>query len=225
MADTNGTCSDTGCIAAASCRGLCREHYLRQMRPCTVEGCDRRVNSYGMCQPHHRQRVRGLPITEPQRSPKRTTPLSERVWALTDRIEAGCWDWKGTLDSHGYGQITYRGAKRKAHRVVWELTNGPIPSGMVVDHMCRSRRCVNPAHLQVVTQKQNLENYGGVRPDSKSGVRGVRQLASGKWQVCVQDNGKKHYLSGFETVAEAGRAAVELRNQLHTNNLADRGVD
>lgn len=70
---------------------------------------------------------------------------------------SGCWEWEGVVNTWGYGEASVRGAKRPAHRLVYELLVGPIPEGdCVVDHMCRNRLCVNPSHLQVVTRGENV---------------------------------------------------------------------
>lgn len=68
----------------------------------------------------------------------------------------GCWLWTGKLDKDGYGQV-WRGQRPSyAHRVVYEAERGPVPDGMVLDHVCRRRRCVNPEHLEPMTQDENL---------------------------------------------------------------------
>lgn len=71
----------------------------------------------------------------------------------------GCWLWTGGKSDVGYGQLSDRstGKKRmaKAHRVSYELTNGPIPDGLVIDHLCRVRHCINPAHMEPVTIREN----------------------------------------------------------------------
>ncbi len=72
--------------------------------------------------------------------------------------EKGCWQWTGAVQSGGYGN--FRG--RLAHRVSWETRVGKIPANMTIDHLCRNRLCVNPAHLRVVTQKEN--NLAGFSP-------------------------------------------------------------
>lgn len=76
----------------------------------------------------------------------------------------GCWLWTGSLSRGGYGECHAEGAScRKAHRMVWQRLVGPIPDGMVLDHICRERSCVNPDHLRVVTRRQNaLENSLGL---------------------------------------------------------------
>lgn len=71
----------------------------------------------------------------------------------------GCWNWSGHPRDGGYSgfYITHRGAlTRYAHRYAYEALVGPIPDGMVIDHLCRNRQCVNPAHLEPVTHKTNL---------------------------------------------------------------------
>lgn len=70
---------------------------------------------------------------------------------------AGCWLWTGSLNAAGYGKH----GKKVAHRVVYELLVGPIPPGLQMDHLCRVRRCVNPDHLEPVTQQVNIERGEG----------------------------------------------------------------
>src|SRR5574343_1010834 len=71
----------------------------------------------------------------------------------------GCWLSCGAMSRDGYGMAIRDGRKSNAHRFVWERIIGAIPSGMVLDHMCRVRSCVNPDHLRVVTPRINvLEN-------------------------------------------------------------------
>jgi hypothetical protein len=63
--------------------------------------------------------------------------------------------WMGSQDGHGYGQVNVDGIPTKAHRVAFELHVGPIPDGLHIDHLCRVRLCVNPAHLEPVTAAEN----------------------------------------------------------------------
>lgn len=67
----------------------------------------------------------------------------------------GCWNWALSLDDKGYGRTSDRGRSLKAHRVVYEEMRGPIPDGLVIDHLCNNPKCVNPDHLEPVTLQAN----------------------------------------------------------------------
>jgi hypothetical protein len=80
----------------------------------------------------------------------------ERFWAKA-RKGVDCWEWTGFRLDSGYGR--FMDAKRGvlyAHRVAYELSVGPIAPGLVVDHTCRNPSCVNPKHLDAVTQQENV---------------------------------------------------------------------
>jgi hypothetical protein len=79
-------------------------------------------------------------------------------WDAEDRGYATpCWIWNGPKDKRlGYGCAQHNGQSIKAHRLVYEAVVGKIPDGLVVDHLCRVTSCVNPDHLEPVTQRENL---------------------------------------------------------------------
>lgn len=84
------------------------------------------------------------------------TTFEDRLLSRYDVDPAtGCWRWTGTLMNSGYGQIGRHGRNVCAHRAMWEHHHGPIPRGLTIDHMCLDRRCVNPAHMEVVTYSEN----------------------------------------------------------------------
>lgn len=66
-----------------------------------------------------------------------------------------CIEWPHHIARNGYGQMRYNGRARYAHRVLYEQFYGPIPKGLVVDHLCGVRSCINPLHMEVVTQREN----------------------------------------------------------------------
>lgn len=76
------------------------------------------------------------------------------------QITGECWLWAGTINNRGYGDISMKidgvWRIRRAHRVVYEALVGEIPEGLVIDHVCREKACVNPDHLEAVTEKENI---------------------------------------------------------------------
>lgn len=93
---------------------------------------------------------------------------AQRFW---DRVEKtdGCWVWTGPLDMYGYGKVQIGSATRGAHRVAYIETRGEPAIGLVLDHLCRNRSCVNPSHLEPVTQRENV-----MRSDAPTALNAVK---------------------------------------------------
>lgn len=79
--------------------------------------------------------------------------------------ESGCWLWTGIVGANGYGRARRGQRKISAHRVVYEQHMGPISDDLMLDHLCRVRHCVNPAHLEPVTNAENQRRGNAVRLD------------------------------------------------------------
>lgn len=113
-----------------------------------------------------------------------------RFWEKVERREPHeCWPWTGEIDGLGYGR--FRGAAgggdRIAHRTGYRLAVGPIPDGMEIDHTCRVRHCVNPAHLEPVTHAENQLRAMERRDRCKRGHVRTGRRPNGK-RFCVECN-------------------------------------
>jgi hypothetical protein len=86
--------------------------------------------------------------------PEYTPAFAARFWSRVDKSGA-CWLWTLSRHDFGYGQVVVKRRPRGAHRVAWELMNGPIPEGMSVLHRCDNPPCCNPAHLFLGTDADN----------------------------------------------------------------------
>ena len=88
----------------------------------------------------------------------RCIPLEERFWSKVVAREDGCWVWTGSRGRWGHGRVQ-RGGRNSvvlAHRVAYELLVGEIPKGLTLDHLCFNTSCVNPTHLEPVTNAENV---------------------------------------------------------------------
>ena len=109
--------------------------------------------------------------------------VEERFWSKVDKTDS-CWIWVGGRMSAGYGTFTSFGRNILPHRYSYKLFKGDIPEGKQIDHLCRNTICVNPNHLEAVTQKENL-------------LRGVG--------ICAQNSRKTHCIHGHEFTKENTR--------------------
>jgi hypothetical protein len=107
--------------------------------------------------------------------PKLTEAEALRFWDKVDKTDT-CWLWTASIRPTGYGQFGMRrvGSPVLPHRVSYSECVGPVPVGLVLDHLCRVRHCVNPAHLEVVTQAENQRRgergeLGELKPDCPRG--------------------------------------------------------
>lgn len=126
-------------------------------------------------------------------SPEYLSSIPLRFWPKVDKTEF-CWNWKGSKDGNGYGQIRigpgHRGRLQKAYRVAFELTKGAIPESLTLDHLCRNHACVNPDHMEPVAFRENV-------------LRGMSPLAINARKISCP---KGHPLSGTNLAVEKGGA-------------------
>ena len=142
-------------------------------------------------------------------------------WDKVFKLPApGCWLWTAGKFTNGYGSFRDDTGMVKAHRYSFLLATGRHPAdGMELDHICRVRHCVNPAHLREVTRKQNLEHLASdptLRANNTSGYRGVTRFRD-KWHGVVGHNGRK-YRRQFDTAEEAAAWVAAKRDELFTHH-------
>lgn len=91
----------------------------------------------------------------------KAVPMTPELWEskfgdwYVPEPNTGCWLWVRALDKRGYGELTYSAKVHRAHRVSYEMLRGQIPKPLVIDHLCNTRSCVNPAHMDIVTAAEN----------------------------------------------------------------------
>lgn len=120
--------------------------------------------------------------------PRVARPAEERFWPKVAMQPDGCWRWVGATQNNGYGVLAMPGRRVVlAHRWSYEHFVGSIPRGLEIDHLCRVRVCVNPAHMEAVTHREN-------------GLRGEGGKARG-----AQMRAKTHCVHGHEFTPENTR--------------------
>lgn len=142
-------------------------------RSCTIQGCDRRQHGHGLCNPHlRRQRKWGAAQVTYGHHP----PPEKRFWSKVNKsgpvppqgVAPGCcWEWTGAKTSGGYGQFYVDRRLVVSHRYSYERLVGPIPEGLQIDHLCRNRSCVNPGHLEPVTQQVNIRRGFSIATENR----------------------------------------------------------
>lgn len=143
-----------GVVAGQPARFI-RGHYNRKsgfQAECSVGGCSTPPESRGWCHGHFEQwrRTGVVPTVPILRTPE------ERFNAKVDRT-GSCWLWTGATAGGGrYGSFQYEGRVQRAHVVAWLLAGRTVPDGLVLDHLCRTTLCVNPDHLEPVSQRENV---------------------------------------------------------------------
>lgn len=134
-----------------------------------------------------------------------------RFWGWVEPLAwTDCLVYVGSGD-YGYG--TFWGGDRnyRAHRYAWELEHGPIPDGMVIDHVCHIRSCVNVEHLRLATLTENARSR--TRKRNYPYPRGVQRTPEGRYTSKVGLHGKQVYLGTYDTPEEAGEIARAKRDE------------
>lgn len=140
---------------------------------------------------------------------------AERFWThVAIAGENECWLWTAYCTPNGYGQVAINRYPHKAHRVAWEITNGPIPDGLTIDHVrargCMSRACVNPAHLEPVTSRTNT-----LRGDSPAATN-ARKSQCPQGHALTADNVYSHPRAGGRRCRTCRAVQRQRRREVHS---------
>jgi hypothetical protein len=156
--------------------------------------------------------------------------VAERFWSRVGKSDE-CWIYKGFLDKDGYGGFWAHGRNLKAHRIAWNLTNGPIPDGLRVCHRCDNPSCVRPDHLFLGTDADNVRDRQAKGRSARGDRSGPRlhpdRLKRGEdnkaakltWEA-VRDIRRRHAAGGVTMTALANEYGV---SQIAVSNVV-RGI-
>lgn len=122
------------------------------MRTCSVEGCDKKHMAKGYCVMHYRR------VTRYGMLESTYDPVIRFHQNYIPEPMSGCWLWTGFEHHNGYGGLMIKNVTVLAHRLSWQIHNGPIPKGLCVCHKCDTPFCVNPDHLFLGTNKDNIHD-------------------------------------------------------------------
>lgn len=131
------------------------------------------------------------------------------------QLTNSCWMWTGNRYAKGYGQIRVSGKPKRAHRISYELFVGPIPDGMIVCHECDNPPCVNPDHLYIGTQSDNIRD--SVRKGRHSGLRYGEHHSQARLSNQEIEDIRAKYKTG--TVSQKFLSQECKVSQMHISNI------
>lgn len=178
-------CKVLNCPSDASRRGWCNKHYLRWYR----HGSPEKVHQEKFSSP-------------------------EELFRNRTSKEGDCLVWIGATYGDSRGMMRVRGERMLAYRYAWEVANGPIPTGMTIDHTCFNPSCVKLSHLRLATVSENNQHLNGPRKNNLStGVRNVYKDGD-KYRVEVRKNGVRYNFGSHSSIEEASEVAEKARQEL-----------
>lgn len=167
---------------------------------CTVEYCNRPPIARGWCNAHYHCWLRNG-------NPTPTIIMYDDKRRFMSHIKkvGDCWVWQRCKNKQGYGKFQVDRKTKSAHRWSYETFIGRVPKGLVLDHLCCNTSCVNPAHLEPVTQRENTLRGNAIKKKVSNLPPGVG-YHNGKYRARKCISGKSYFLGHFQTPDEAYQA-------------------
>lgn len=151
-----------------------------------------------------------------------TSLLPDRIRSKIAPAADGCWLWVAGRTGSGYGAVKVNKRQTLAHRTVYQLLVGPIPDGLEIDHLCRVRHCVNPAHLEPVPHRENT-----LRSPDAPAAQNARKTHCPQGHEYTPENTRikrrKRHCIACEKVYDHSRIDRR-RERRHAKERAERGL-
>jgi hypothetical protein len=168
---------------------------------CKVKSCGREAKVFDLCQTHYMRLWATGNIKENKPIIRRIIGDDiTRFWSKVDKNGplwngTNCWVWVGACSDDGYGRFMLDGKTVLSHRFAYELVKSKIPGRLQLDHLCRNHACVNPDHLEIVTNKINI-----LRGNSPNAINSRKTMCKRGHPFSVEntyirpDNGQRNCL-------------------------------
>jgi hypothetical protein len=181
-------CSIENCENKYLCKGFCQKHYKKNKKHgdplakkekqfCSIENCENKYHSKGFCQKHYyKNKKYGDPLVGKTQTNSQNKAGTKEYISENSEIDINdCWIWKRSRNK-GYGLLTFKGKTIKAHRLSYLTFVGEIPNNLFVLHNCDNPTCVNPKHLFLGTNQDNMKDMVNKNRQAKGEDHGNSKL-------------------------------------------------
>jgi hypothetical protein len=180
------SCSIENCENKYKAKGFCSKHYQKNKRLgdplakkekqfCSIENCENKHYAKGFCHKHYEKNKKyGDPLVG--KNSQNKAGLEEYIYENSEIDINGCWLWKRSKNKKGYGESYFKGKHIKAHRLSYLTFIGEIPNNLHVLHNCDNPSCVNPKHLFLGNNQDNMKDRNNKNRQAKGENVGSSKL-------------------------------------------------